>query len=230
MEHVLNNPVWTALTTGNANLALGNEQVKYYPHEVAAFVGLKENSTHSLHLLYDATPNDGPHIVITPHKLEIPKQWKLARYLMWYQMIYDITLATPTVTAEPVLLTDEDIPQMMELTKLTNPGPFFERTIDFGHYYGLFDGDKLIAMAGQRMHSTPYAEISAVCTHPDYLGRGYARQLLLHQIHRIRAAGGLPYLHVRDDNERPFKIYESMGFVTRKALHFYVLVKNDDLK
>ena len=114
---------------------------------------------------------------------------------------------------------------MLALTKLTNPGPVAERTVDFGHYFGIFDKGKLVAMAGQRMHVYNYAEISAVCTHPDYLGRGYAKQLLQLQIQRTLAAGEVPFLHVRFDNDRAINVYESLGFVTRKTIHFYIIKK-----
>ncbi|MFD2144721.1 GNAT family N-acetyltransferase [Mucilaginibacter antarcticus] len=117
------------------------------------------------------------------------------------------------------------IQQMLALTKLTNPGPFKERTIEFGHYRGIFDGDKLVAMAGQRMNPLPYAEISAVCTHPDYAGRGYAKLLMQQQINRITSEGNVPFLHVRRDNPHAIKIYEGMGFETRTVMHFYIIGK-----
>jgi ribosomal protein S18 acetylase RimI-like enzyme len=233
MAHILDNPGWTALTTGSRHLGEGNDEAKYFLKDVAAFVGLKDNSAagavQGLKALYDVSPHDGPFIFISPDKIAIPEQFKLLRELACYQMVFDTNLVLPELTITPIELNVKDVPQMMELTSLTNPGPFIERTIEFGHYYGIFDGEKLVAMAGQRMHSVPYAEISAVCTHPDYLGRGYARQLLLHQVRRIMAVGGLPYLHVRDDNERPYKIYESMGFVTRASLNFYVLMKDQSV-
>ena len=81
-------------------------------------------------------------------------------------------------------------------------------------------------MAGQRLHPGNYAEISAVCTHPDYLGRGYARQLLLQQVQRIKANGETPFLHVRDDNERAINVYKSLGFEMRAQIYFYVMAKN----
>ena len=80
-------------------------------------------------------------------------------------------------------------------------------------------------MAGQRLNPLPYAEISAVCTHPDHLGQGYARQLLLNQIQRIKAASGTPFLHVRKDNVRAIKVYENSGFSTRKEMYFYFIKK-----
>jgi predicted GNAT family acetyltransferase len=226
MGHVLDNPAWSAMISGNKHLCEGNEKAKYFIPAVSVFAGLQENSTKGLVVLSEVFQHNIPVIHITKHETKIPEQWKLVRYLKCLQMIYDTSLAKAELTTHPVKLTTADVPQMLALTKLTNPGPFAERTIEFGHYYGIFDGDKLVAMAGQRMHSFEYAEISAVCTHPDYLGRGYARQLLQHQIQRIMAAGDIPYLHVRDDNERPIQIYESLGFKTRVSLHFYVLQKN----
>jgi predicted GNAT family acetyltransferase len=80
-------------------------------------------------------------------------------------------------------------------------------------------------MAGQRLHIFNYAEISAVCTHPDYLGRGYAKQLLIHQINRIKTASEIPFLHVRYDNDRAIKVYESLGFSTQREIYFYVMQK-----
>ena len=88
-----------------------------------------------------------------------------------------------------------------------------------------FENEKLVAMAGQRMAPLPYIEVSAVCTHPDHVGKGYARQLLLSQVNLITHKGNVPFLHVRDDNYRALKVYEGLGFITRQQLHFYVLTK-----
>ena len=223
MEHVLDNPAWNALLLGNKNLGEGNGQVKYFDPEIAPFVGFKDNNAENFKLLYELMPNSVPAVFITPEPVDIPPLWEATRSIVCFQMLYEGTFETEPQNLVP--LTDKDVPQMMALTQLTNPGPFLPRTIEFGHYEGIFDGGKLIAMAGQRMNPTPYAEISAVCTHPDYTGKGYARQLLLSQASRIKAEGNIPFLHVRDDNTRAIKVYEGLGFVTRQQLHFYVLQK-----
>jgi predicted GNAT family acetyltransferase len=119
---------------------------------------------------------------------------------------------------------------MLALTQLTNPGPFGAKTIEFGHYHGAFEGDRLVAMAGQRMYAFEYAEISAVCTHPDHTAKGYARKLLLHQINRIKAAFNIPYLHVKYDNERAIKVYKDLGFSVNQEVYFHVFAKNDQYK
>ncbi|MCC8426847.1 GNAT family N-acetyltransferase [Mucilaginibacter sp. UR6-11] len=224
MEHVLDNPAYNALATGNKSLARGSEQIKYFDKEVGAFIGFKENSACNFEFLHDDADYDNVAIFISPIEIEIPQQWQVLNEIKCLQMIYDGGAMAIDDTGL-VALTEEHVPQMLELTRLTNPGPFASRTIDFGHYRGVFEGDKLIAMAGQRMFPLPYAEISAVCTHPDHTGKGYAKLLLQYHINRIIAEGNIPFLHVRCDNQRAIKVYESMGFINRRKMHFYVLKK-----
>ena len=228
MEHVLDNPGWNALISGNKQLAFGNDQARYFAPEVSPFVGLRDQSEKQFRMLYDMIPHDGPVGFITNLETEIPPMWKLIQPNKAFQMVYNQPVDPPAVEIDIVPLTEEHIPQMLALTKLTNPGPFGERTIDFGHYYGIFNGDKLVSMAGQRLHIGEYAEISAVCTHPDYLGRGYAKQLVISHIHHIRAAKNLPILHVRTDNHRALRVYERLGFKARAIIYFNILVKNKE--
>jgi ribosomal protein S18 acetylase RimI-like enzyme len=225
MEHILDNPAWNALISGNKHLSNGSEGVKYFDKEISPFVAFKENTPESFQLLYELIPHNNPVIFISPHKMDIPGRWKVLLCVEVIQMVCDDVIKKTYRGPELISLTVEHVPQMMALTKLTNPGPFAEKTIDFGHYRGIFDGDKLVAMAGQRLHIFNYAEVSAVCTHPDYSGRGYARQLLLYQMNRIIAASDIPFLHVRNDNERAIKVYSALGFVTRREIFFYVMQK-----
>jgi predicted GNAT family acetyltransferase len=225
MQHPLDNPAFNALISNNKHLANGTEQAKHFADNVAPFVGLRDNSDNDFQQLYELLPYDRPAVFIKDVEQQFSKDWSVLRAMRVPQMIFDKP-AENNPSVEIVELTDEHIPQMLSLTKLTNPGPFLERTIEFGHYRGIFDGEELVAMAGQRMHAFNYAEISAVCTHPDYLGRGYARHLLLNQAHRIQAEGDIPYLHVLSTNERALKVYKGLGFAIRKEMYFYVLQKN----
>jgi ribosomal protein S18 acetylase RimI-like enzyme len=225
MEHVLDNPVWNALLSGNINLALGNAQVKYFDPLVSPFVGFKEVSKDSFKELYELIDHNKPLLFVTPHQIEIPQIWNVTNVINGYQMIWEGEAAQYISTAEILPLDTTHTQQMVDLTKLTKPGPFAERTIEFGHYHGIFEGDKLIAMAGQRLYPFNYAEISAVCTHPDHLGKGYAKQLLLYHIHRIKQAGETPFLHVWDGNDRAIQVYQNLGFITRTPVQFHVLAK-----
>ncbi|HEV7779710.1 MAG TPA: GNAT family N-acetyltransferase, partial [Chitinophagaceae bacterium] len=110
-----------------------------------------------------------------------------------------------------------------QLATLTRPGPFAKRTICFGSYFGIFDNEKLVAMTGQRLHVDNFTEISAVCTHPDHTGKGYAFNLLQHQLQIILQQGQHPFLHVREDNQRAIGLYERMGFTISRPMNFYFM-------
>ena len=112
---------------------------------------------------------------------------------------------------------------MLALARLTQPGPFGMRTRELGNYIGIRREGKIVAMAGERLRVDAYTEISAVCTHPAHLGRGFAAKLMTELAHRIRARGETPILHVRGSNTRAIALYERLGFETRVHLHCLVL-------
>lgn len=118
-----------------------------------------------------------------------------------------------------------DVPAMLALTALTKPGPFLQRTIEFGNYVGIYEDGKLLAMAGERLHLRGYTEVSAVCTHPDHLGKGYAAQLMTYSCDRIIKEGNIPFLHVKSDNTRAIRKYEQLGFTKRADFYFAVVKK-----
>lgn len=225
MQHPLNNPVWHALNSGNTNLAFGNEKVKYFDLRVSPFVGLRENSVDNFKILNDILSTNQPIGFISEVELDIAHGWKLIRYVKCLQMVYNSGRPFDLENTNLIPLTDVHIPQMLALTKLTKPGPFDERTIDFGHYVGIFEREKLVAMGGQRLHSMPYHEISAICTDPDFLGKGHASKILKFHINRVLNEEGIPFLHVRHDNHRAIQVYEKLGFDTRIQLHFYFIQK-----
>ena len=225
MAHVLDNPVWNALISGNSALAQGPASVKYFAEDVSPFVGFDAFTPPAFELLHALVPAGRVLGVVSPTPLAIPAQWQVVKHLQVGQMVQEQPAAAVLPGPPPVQLGPAHVPAMLALTKQTNPGPFFPNTIAFGHYEGIFEGTELVAMAGQRMHPVPYAEISAVCTHPGYLGRGYAGQLILRQAQRIVAAGGIPFLHVKSDNARAIKLYHHLGFVARREMSFYIIRK-----
>jgi GNAT superfamily N-acetyltransferase len=127
--------------------------------------------------------------------------------------------------AEIVQLGAADSNEMKELTALTKPGPFERRTHELGTYLGIKSEGKLIAMAGERMKVPGFTEVSAVCTHPEHTGRGYARMLMSRVMQGIFERGETPFLDVREDNARAIGLYELLGFRKRSLLHLAVLRK-----
>jgi len=111
-----------------------------------------------------------------------------------------------------------DVPEMLALVELTKPGPFRLRTIELGTYIGLRQSGRLVAMAGERLWIDTCREVSAVCTHPDVQGLGYAKALIARVVNGMMRAAQTPILHVESANKRAIELYLALGFVRRAEL------------
>lgn len=237
MKHLLDQPVWNALQTGNSNLSQGEAEGKFFDKMVAPFADVEVQDTAHFEDLYDIIPDNREVVLFSLSQNLNFGPWKVMQCIDTLQMIYNGSLKRGDSKADSQAagkvpndlitrsLENADIPAMLALTAQTKPGPFLERTIDFGHFLGSFDNNKLVAMAGQRLHPGTFAEISGVCTHPDYAGMGLARQLITRHIQRIMDSGETPFLHVKSSNLNAVKLYESIGFTVRAQLQGYVLQK-----
>jgi ribosomal protein S18 acetylase RimI-like enzyme len=223
LKHILDNPIWNALVSGNKNMAKGNDYARFFPDDIAIFGGLKNNSASDLNNLQQQIAADKTVILFTPRKIEVPATWTIIAEKDLLQMVYEGDDLFSLDNDSLISLTDKDVPAMLELTSKTNPGPFFNRTIEFGNYEGIFDGGRLVAMAGWRLQPEPYIEISAVCTDPAYVKLGYATALIRSQIKSIKSTAHIPFLHVVPENTPAIKLYQKLGFRTRKQMFLYVL-------
>lgn len=226
MTSPLINPVFNALSSVDAHFNQGNDSIKFFDNEVSPFAGFDEANKNGFEELHELLPPGRKILYANPNKITIPKGWTLSAEVAGLQFILDKYIPQEKSTAALMPLGVEDIDAMIELTALTRPGPFDKRTIEFGNYFGVFEKEKLVAMTGQRLHIPGFSEISAVCTHPDFLGRGYAATLLQHQINLILKDGQTPFLHVRADNERAINLYERVGFKVSRPMNFYFLKKS----
>jgi predicted GNAT family acetyltransferase len=132
------------------------------------------------------------------------------------------------VAAAWITLGPADLEEMIALVELTQPGPFARRTPEMGRYIGIRDGGRLVAMAGERMHLDGYTEVSAVCTHPDHRGRGYARMLVSEIGRGIVERGETPFLHVYATNAVAIATYEKLGFASNGLRRFTFLKRLAD--
>jgi ribosomal protein S18 acetylase RimI-like enzyme len=225
---MLDNPIWSALTTDQAHLAVGGDLARRFPDEIGPLSGMPSQSDAGYEAL---RPLAGPGGIVGLFFREAPRLpagWTLVRGGTLHQMVaarpHGMTIATPG-RAELRKLTTDDAPAMVELATLTEPGPFRLRTMELGTFYGIVEGGRLMAMAGKRMHLPGYVEVSGVCTHPDARGRGYARLLMSRVMEEIVRDGRTPFLHSFADNYGAIRVYESLGFKLRQRLELAV-VKN----
>ena len=219
----MDNPVYYALITGDAAISAGNDRVKYFEEIVSPFAGFSNEYKHGFSDLYELLPTQRKILYAGREPIEEPNGWEMLHAIGGLQFVFDSSSTINPHNIEPVPLQIEHADEMVELARLTKPGPFNTGTIRFGSYYGIFENNRLVSMTGQRLHLSRYTEISAVCTHPDYLGKGYAASLLLHQLALIRGQGKIPFLHVRDDNARAIALYERLGFHCSGAMQFYFM-------
>ncbi len=225
MQHVLDNPVWNALISGNKELSTGNENAKYFLKDVAPFAAVNAVTKRKWEALYDIADPGDSFAFFSSQEIEIPQPWKVSHCTHALQMVHNKAVQNKTVVDDIVALAMKDVPAMLALTKLTNPGPFLKRTIEFGNYEGIFKNGELVAMTGQRMHPFEYMEVSAVCTHPEHTGHGYATNLIVRQIENILAQAAIPFLHVKKENFNAIKLYNALGFSVRKEMFIYGIKK-----
>lgn len=228
MPHILDNMIWNAITTGNKNIAMVNGNAGCYHPGIAPFASMKEWNDKNWQELYELIPADRWIAVSYPDEVKLNEnKWKLYQSMDCCQMVYEKPVDSFVTNNSSLIvpLTMEHVPQMLELTALTKPGPFLEKTILFGNYFGIFVDGRLAAMTGQRMHPVPYLEVSAVCTHPDFRGKGYAKTLMLHVMKIILDNSFTPFLHVLSNNANAIHLYESIGFRIRRQLFVNVIQK-----
>jgi predicted GNAT family acetyltransferase len=222
---LLDNPVWSALSTTHASFAEGDDLAKRYPLDVAPFGATRDQSPESYLSLARLLGPEGTAAMPLATMPVLPAGWTVVRKIDSAQMVWN-TQTTPPGKHSFEELTISNVDEMLDLVELTKPGPFFKRTPELGSYLGIREAGRLVAMAGERLKPYGYTEISAVCTHPDYRSRGYASSLVSILIQRIIKRNETPFLHVRTENIGAIRVYEKLGFKTRRIINI-VVVKNE---
>lgn len=209
----LDNPVWAALNSRHANLARRAGNAARYPADVAPFVALADTGARSTEDALSLIAPGESFCFVGPAP-RLPSQWHIDEAVPIAQMIRTSPLKIVEGPAV-VELTQANVGDMLALTALVYPHYFRPRTIEMGRYVGIYDRARLAAMAGERLGCDGHQEISAVCTHPDYLGRGYARRLIALLTNDILAGGRQPFLHFSHRNTRAKALYERIGYAYR---------------
>lgn len=222
-DHPLDNPIWGALTSRQRVLAIGDTRARRYPTAVAPFGGIIDTSSESFASLAQCIAPADRMAMFTADRIEPPAAtFEVVRRARADQMV-GFLIAEPSPAINPISLAVADVADMMELVDISKPGPFGPRTHELGRYLGIRVDGKLVALVGERVRLDGFTEISAVCTHPDYRGRGYSRALVSTLSRAIRDHGETPFLHVFSDNEPAIALYRKVGFQVRRTMHLTVL-------
>lgn len=224
----LNNAVWTALTTKQAQHAQSSALARRFPPEMTLLGALAANTVMAFDSLAQLIQRDPVTLYFTSSP-QIPAGWEVLRAVELHQMVQEADAppsspangATPDKTTPEIIeLTPADVPEMSVLYTATRPGrKLCPRIQKLGPFLGVREEDKLVAMGGLRLHIAGYREITTVATLPGHEGRGYATAIVRVLIERIRSRGDRPFLTVRTDNTRAIEIYRRLGFKERTQLY-----------
>lgn len=220
--HLLDNPIWESLASRHRSLALRQGEVARYPAEVAPFLGVATEGIDVAAALESLVPAGDTALLLGPVPSE-PQGWELKQLAQLAQMVCPAPIGEAEGAEKIIELTAPHHADVLALTALVYPHYFRPRTTDLGRYFGIYRDGRLVAMIGERMGMQDYTEISAVCTHPDCNGQGYARRLLAWLSNDNLGHGRTPFLHVSQQNQRAIRLYERNGYRIRREIAFWSL-------
>ncbi len=220
-EARLDNPAYAALSGAHARFAQSCGHALRYPADVAPFFALpSEPSREDWRDAIEIVPR-GTYAGIVHAGTDLPETWKTLQEFEVVQMIGEHVNGVDAPEAIP--LRAHDVPEMLELVRQTDPGPFLDRTIELGNYLGIRRDSRLVAMAGERLQFDGWTEISGVCTAPTDRGHGMASRLVGALIAGIQHRSERAFLHVLTSNTTAIRLYEGLGFRVRRPLTISVL-------
>jgi ribosomal protein S18 acetylase RimI-like enzyme len=217
-EDVLLNPAWSALSGEQGMFAEGEGLARRFMPDVAPFGALRDAEDPESWRDLAELVGPGRTASVNGPAISVPPGWEEHFRSPGVQMVGSSVAGAPC--AEAVVLTADDVPEMLELVARTKPGPFEKRTVELGTYFGIRREGRLVAMAGERLRPVGYTEVSAVCTDDEFRGLGLARQLVLAVVDVITRRGAIPMLHVRASNTGAIRLYEQLGFVAHHDVVF----------
>ena len=222
-KNKLDNPVWHALTETQHQFCIDYEGIKFYDPSYCPFGGFSaiSQTRHGI----DQYSQLATDFYVVGQKPEFSQPVQLQQELVCLQMLLQAPIQIP-ITEHIVKLGAQHQRALFELVNLVQPGYFKTKTPEMGNYYGLYQQEQLVAVAGERMKMEGYTELSAIVTHPEHSGKGYAKQLISHASQQVFNAQQLPFLHVAASNTAAIKLYEKLGFSTRREMSFWHLKRS----
>ncbi len=223
-HRALDNPFWSALDSIHREVALHHGEVARYPAEYAPFLGVAGADADVVPALEALVAPGETVLLLGVAPTRLPAGWRLQALGDLAQMVCDAPI--DLVDGPGVIeLTQVHRADVLALTALVYPHYFRPRTMELGRYFGIYREGRLAAMIGERLGSRSQREMSAICTHPDFNGLGYARRLTALLNNDTLAQGRLPFLHVSRENTRALRMYQQLGYRVRRDIPFWSLTR-----
>lgn len=225
MYEKLDNPVWHSLSETHKDLSIDYHNIKFYQPAYCPFGGFIDNNNVASRIdEYSKLINN---LFVVGEKPFFSNKLFLKKELICVQMVLE--KKTEAGIEEDLIKLDNAFSgALSSLVNEVQPGYFKEKTNLMGDYFGIVRDGKLVAVTGERMKMKNFTEVSAVVTHPFYTGKGYASQLVGHTVNNIFNENKIPYLHVAETNLGAIRLYEKLGFTTRRKISFWNLQVNAD--
>lgn len=212
----LDNVFWHALSGHQAGCAVGTPHARRYAPGFSPIIAFADRSQPRFDELAPFC-EPGEHLYCDGWTGPVPAGWHIETQAHMDKMRWSGPPPDQDEAPEAQPILPAHLPLVLELTALTHPGPFGPRTPELGAYFGLFENGRLMAMAGERAHAGSWREISGVCTHPDFQGRGLAKRLMRKLIRQQMQRQETPFLHVMCDNVAAHTMYLRMGFEVQQT-------------
>lgn len=223
MADPLDRPVWNSLRGPQAGLARTQGRAVRINPDFGPFAAAEPGAEAELvPFLADADEL----WIVESAELAPPPGTRVLRTAPLLQMIADGRPGAGGHDPEIERLTEDDAAAMTDLALATQPGPWGPATRTYGPFYGIRRAGRLAAMAGERMRpAAGLAEVSGVCTWPEFRGQGLAARLIRQVMAGFAARGDRPFLHCYAGNSEAIRLYGSLGFRARRELVVTVLGK-----
>jgi predicted GNAT family acetyltransferase len=218
MSHILDRPAWNSLHNAHAVLGEGGSLAKRYPPSIVPFAAVADNTAESLQALTELAKPSEIMTLVEAGPVVIPEGFSITIEGILIQMAADRPherIADPRIEK----LGEADAEEMLALAVLTKPGPFTLGAQKLGPFWGIKVDGKIVAMAGQRLHVPGFTELSGLCTHPEFQGRGFGALLFRFVAGEIAASGETAFLHAFWTNTPAITLYKKLGFSIRAEMN-----------
>lgn len=228
---LIDNPIWSSLMTTHAHLARGDSRARRYQEDINSLAGLVAPSRLAFDSLARLLERQERVVLFLDTASDLPDYMEIVYTTQLFQMICDCNddwsnqagYAAQNPDVKVIALGVDDTPAIAALGEVMTPMRLRPGASEIGNFIGVRDRGQLIAMAGERLRFPGYTEISGVCTHPEFEGRGLAAMLVTQMVKRIHRRGDTACLHVTADNPRAVKLYRRLKFKLRRSFQLVVL-------